>query len=197
MREHISKLLLLVMVLLPLGLFLGASLFGRATPVTERAVSQANFLNSSPNKVEVIFFGYVGCAFICPTSLHTLGEVMDEIRDENPDASLGAYFIDVNAETQVQRAHQYSQFFSKEIVGINVSQEELNELKKMFGITVVDTNRSMDEIIHTDHFYIVRRDTDNWRIAKVLSNESNQTTIKSSIIQVLADQEPEVMLANF
>ena len=197
MRDHLSKILLGTMILLPLALFIGSSMFSKGTPVTNREVSQANFLDASANKVEVVFFGYVGCAFICPTSLNTLGEVVEDIKAENPEAELGAYFIDVNAETQVQRAHQYSQYFSKEIVGVNVTKEELDDLKKLFGITVIDTNRPVDEIIHTDHFFVVERDAEGWRIARVISNESNKSTIKEAIEQVLEDQEPEVILANF
>ena len=185
------------MIFLPLLIFLGSMLVGRSTPVENRSVHTASFLNTSANKVEVVFFGYVGCAFICPTALNTLGEVIEDVKKENPEASLGAYFVDVNAETQVRRAHQYSQFFSDDIVGVNVNKAELDQLKRLFGITVVDTNRDMNEIIHTDHFFVVKHTTDGWRIARVLSNESNKDTIKEVVDQVLEGEESNVMLANF
>ena len=82
MRDHISKLLLAVVGILPMLLISGSALFGNAIPLEGENISEVDFLIESQNEVEVVFFGYVGCKYICPTSLFKIGESIDELKED-------------------------------------------------------------------------------------------------------------------
>ena len=197
MRKKTSKILFVNMVFAPILILGGLSFFGKSVPVENQVVTSASFLENSSNLVEVVYFGYVGCAFICPTSLYTVGEVIDEINAELPGTTLGGYFVDVNTATQPSIAHEYSRFFSDAIVGVNTEAGELENLRSLFGITVFETNRDMDEIIHTDHYFIVTKKGADWRIAKILANDSSRSELKSEILLALKEVSDPIILANY
>jgi protein SCO1/2 len=178
------------MLLVPAILFLGLSYSGYSMPVKNRDVSESVFLVESTKQYEVIFFGYVGCSFICPTALFTLGDVLEEIRNEHPEIEIGGIFVDVNAETQIRRAHEYSQYFSSTITGVNVSKSELDRLRKQFGIQVYQTADPIDMIAHTDHFFLVEKDSQRWKINEVFANQTTKQVLKKSIVQkIIPPQE--------
>lgn len=185
MRDHTSKLLLAAIGLLPVLLLSGSALLGSAVPLEGSSVSDFDFLENSENEVVVVFFGYVGCSYICPTSLFKIGDVVDEVKVEYPDSKLGGLFVDVNAETQIKRANEYSLGFSSSFKGVNVDQQTIKNLRSEFGLNVIDTNREIDEIIHTDHFFVLKKEQDKWSIARILANNTDQITIKNAIRQEL------------
>ena len=189
MRANISKILFGLTGFLPLSIIMGLAYVGDDAPVVGRVVSEAAFLETSNNKVEVVYFGYVDCAFICPTSLYTLGKAIDEILIDEPGFELGAFFVDVNAEAQIQRADEYSKYFSENIAGVNLNSTELDNLRTLFGITVIDTKREMDRIIHTDHFFIFKQEVTGWEIAKILPNTSTKEELKSAIKNTIFENE--------
>ena len=53
-------------------------------------------------------------------------------------------------------------------------------------IWVFETNRDVDKIIHSDHFFVLKREQESWAIIKMLANETDQITIKNTIEQELS-----------
>ena len=183
MRDHTSRALLIAVVLLPVLFISGTAIYGGAVAVEGRTLDSIDFMDAAQNDFEVVFFGYVGCSYICPTSLFKIGDVLDELKSADPTLSIGGHFVDVNAEAQIQRANEYSLNFSKSIVGVNVDQEMLHGLRKEFGLNVFNTNRETDPITHTDHFFLMKKVENGWTIARVLANETNKIIIKEAIEQ--------------
>ena len=66
------------------------------------------------------------------------------LKKEDLELSLGGFFVDVNAETQIARAEEYGLYFSSNIKGVNTNQEKLDHLRKQFGLNVYDTNKEVD-----------------------------------------------------
>ena len=181
MKKLLPLIFPLILVLMPLLFVIANAASGKNSPVQDNIVTRAPFLSGSQNDIEIVFFGFAGCSYICPTSLFTINEVLETIKEETPELRVGAFFVDVNVNGQIQRADEYSKFFSKNIKGVNVSKSELESLKKMFGLVVYQSERIETEIIHSDHFYILKKNADTWSIAFVLPNESGQKMIKEKI----------------
>lgn len=177
MHTYISKILFAGILIIPSGLFVLLPYLGSGVPLEGNVVRSDAFLNGSQNEIEVAFFGYAGCSFICPRSLFTLGEVIDSLKVEYPDKRFGGTFVDINAETQVGRANQYSEAFSPYISGKNVGHEELEELKEEFGLSILDDTEQSGEIFHTDHFFVLQKRGEDWEIIRVLANSTTKLTI--------------------
>lgn len=185
MKSLSSVALFMGVWIIPVGLFLGLSLMGEKHPIEGRAIEQELFLKESKNELEVVFFGFAECSFICPKAMGKLAKVLSSIRSELPDHKFGGYFVDINASTQLERAHEYGQFFSEDIKGINVNPEELEVLKKEYSIRVLDTREQNLQLFHTDHFFVLQKEDGKWIIKRVLSDDIKVVQFNEILIQLL------------
>jgi cytochrome oxidase Cu insertion factor (SCO1/SenC/PrrC family) len=174
------------MLIIPASLIIVLPYLGEGYPTEGRMVSGELFEEGSENDLEVVFFGYAGCSFICPKSLFVLGEVLDSLKIRYPQLKFGGYFVDINAETQIGRAHQYSGAFSEHIKGRNVNYEELEEFKQEFGLSILKEKGDTGEIFHTDHFFVLKREAEVWVIKKIIANQTRPQIIAEAIEQELA-----------
>ncbi|MTI87603.1 MAG: hypothetical protein FH748_06495 [Balneolaceae bacterium] len=187
-KQLISFILAGSILFLPAALAVGFSFIGEGHPLESKSITQNQFLAQSKNQVEVVFFGYVGCASICPSSLVKVKEVLEKVEKENKESAAGAFFVDIDTESKGPSANEYSHLFSPKIRGINIEAQELEALTKDFGVRVNESFQNPGEIFHTDHFFVVHRKNGNWKIYRVLSNESDQQTIKQVVSEALALQ---------
>jgi len=164
---------------LPGILLVVMSYFGVGHPLENTLLDEElTFLESSDNRVEVVFFGYAGCSFICPNALIKLGSVIDDMKDKDANIPLAGVFIDVNATLQLDRAKEYAEFFSTNIRGINTTPETLETFKSAFKIRIKDTFSTNGEIKHTDHFFVLKKKGSRWKIARVLNKNTSEANLK-------------------
>jgi hypothetical protein len=116
-----------------------------------------------------------------------MSEVFEDLENEKGIDGVGLHFIDINAETQIARAEQYSGVFSEHICGHNIEVSELNRIKEVFGIQVTNNTYDNSEILHTDHFFILRNEAEGWVIDRVLSNDASVDVMKDAIRSVIKE----------
>lgn len=153
-------------------------------PLESKTISTATFLESSENSVEVLFFGFVGCASICPTSLLKLSEVLESDEIVNSGVKAGGTFVevDLSGKTGSREADSYSTLFSEQIRGVHPGKEQLDQLLRDFSARVTNNRQEGRLITHTDHFYILKRHNSGWKIADVLGNGSSREVLLNAIL---------------
>lgn len=173
-------------IILPGMLFVAMSYLGVRHPLENTFVDKEwLFLHESENTIEALFFGYAGCSFICPDALIKLGNAVDEIKADDEEAKIGGFFIDVNAALQLNRAQEYAQFFSPNIEGINATEESLKKLQRQFKISIREDKEVEGTLLHTDHFFILKKSEGRWQIARVLANDTPKHEIKQILLKTL------------
>ncbi len=179
-----------LIVILPGMLLVAMSYLGASHPLENTFVKKEwAFLQSSENSVEVLFFGYAGCSFICPNALIKLGNAIDELQTEENVEDIGGFFIDVNAALQLDRAQEYAQFFSPNIQGINTTEESLGRLQREFKIRIREDNEVEGALFHTDHFFVLKKMDGRWEIARVLANDTPKQEVKKILLETLKNQQ--------
>jgi len=175
MKQSVTLLLFLLLLGLPLVLVLGSAYSGSSYPIENRTIQNLDFLDHSVNEVEVLFFGYTGCASICPTSLAKLSSVLESTE------RIGATFVEIRtgSEKPVPNAAVYSSRFSEKIRGYNPGENELRRLSHDFALRIYQNTRNSNLISHTDHFFVLTKEDQNWTIFRVMNNESDETLIRS------------------
>jgi protein SCO1/2 len=94
------------------------------TPITEAALR---------DKVTLIYFGYSYCPDICPTDLQSIGETLDLLGSDLPDAQ--ALFITVDPERDtVEHLAGYVSLFHPGIRGVTGTPEQIEAVKKAFRV---------------------------------------------------------------
>lgn len=171
--------------MMPLLFIGGATFFSSTFSIEGELLSDISFLENSGNDVEVVFFGFKECSYICPTSLFTMANALDALKEIDSDLQVGGIFVDVNAASKIERTHEYVSNFSTHIVGVNTSETNLKRLRADFALNIYEVNRSVNDISHTDHFFVLKREHEGWRVAKVLANESDDQILINTIINSL------------
>ena len=86
-------------------------------------------------KWSLMFFGYTNCPDICPTSLQTLGDMMNAINDSDVLNSIQVIFVSVDPERDSPEILKpYVQYFNEAFIGATAPLTELNRLTTAIGI---------------------------------------------------------------
>ncbi|PAU94846.1 hypothetical protein CK503_05075 [Aliifodinibius salipaludis] len=185
MKNTLSIILLVVLLLLPAGLVIGYSYFGVSYPIENKQIETPSFLTTTKHNLAIVFFGFVGCASVCPNSLTKLSKVFDSLEKEYPQKSVGAVFVDVRKQTDSLSAEKYGYEFSDNIDGAYLPQEERTQVISDFALEVKPAD-DHTPLLHTDHFFVLEKEDESWRILRVLAN----STKASEITKILKDNLP-------
>ena len=91
-------------------------------------------LESLQEKWTFLFFGYTHCPDVCPTTLHTMTQVIQKIA-ENGQFNFQVVFVSIDPERDTtERLAQYVPYFDKSFIGVTGKQADLDNLTQQLGI---------------------------------------------------------------
>jgi protein SCO1/2 len=111
-------------------------------------------------KVVLLFFGYTFCPDICPTTLAKMTQVYGELGEQAQDVAVVLASLDPERDTATRLA-EYVTAFHPDFLGVRISPERLEEVKKGYGVfsekRVVDPNASAAGYLidHTGWIYVI------------------------------------------
>jgi len=177
MKNTLSALLLFVLLFLPAGLVIGYSYFGVSYPIEGKEIETPSFLATAKHDLTIVFFGFVGCASVCPNSLTKLSGVLESLETAYPAKSLGAVFVDVRKHADSLSATNYGYQFSDNINGTYLPQEERGQIISDFALELKPGD-DYSPLLHTDHFFVLEKEDDSWKILRVLANSTKASEIR-------------------
>lgn len=180
MKNTLSIILLVVLLLLPAGLVIGYSYFGISYPIEKKQIETPSFLTTTKHNLTIVFFGFVGCASVCPNSLTKLGKVLDSLEKEYPQKSVGAVFVDVRKQADSLSATKFGDQFSANIKGTYLAEEDRQQVISDFVLQLKSADKH-SPLLHTDHFFVLKKEANNWRILRVLANSTSVLKIKNTL----------------
>lgn len=83
-------------------------------------------------KFVLIYFGYMSCPDVCPTTLSTLSEVMQELGDVNDELAVLFVTVDPDRDTG-PRLSEYLSFFDERIIGLRGPKPYTDHMVKAFN----------------------------------------------------------------
>ena len=110
-------------------------------------------------KVILVFFGYTSCPDICPITLITIKDALEEL-EPNEVEKVQPLFISVDPERdKLDGMKQFLMFFHSSLVGLTGSAEELKAVAKKFGSAYMKDARSDSAadylIAHSGYVYLM------------------------------------------
>ena len=112
------------------------------------------------DKLVLIFFGYVHCPDVCPTTMLSLKRVYENLSPEERKR-VQVIFISVDPERDAPEiADQYAKAFHPDFLGLTGSPETLQEVARTFGVYYQKTAyRGPGEYLvdHTATTFVVRK----------------------------------------
>lgn len=115
-------------------------------------------LSDHAGKAILLNFGFTNCPDICPTTLGTLGEVLDLVGDKRAMA----LFITVDPERDtVSKLGDYIPFFHDRIVGLTGSQQQIKRINDACGTLYSKEQEASEDdylVIHSPAVYLIAPD---------------------------------------
>ncbi|GAB6040760.1 SCO family protein [Endothiovibrio diazotrophicus] len=112
-------------------------------------------------KVVLLYFGYMGCPDICPTSLSDMGRALKSLSPEEL-AQVQGVFVSVDpARDQPPALEKYAAYFHPAILGRTGSKEEVDRAVGRYGAAyrVVDHHSAGGyQVDHTANIYVITAD---------------------------------------
>ena len=110
------------------------------------------------NSWNFIFFGYTHCPDVCPLTLSTIDQVINNLTAQSKTA-VRAVFISVDPQRDTpEQLHEYVQHFNQDMVGLTGSDEELAKLTQALGVVYTSSvdNKNEDYLVdHSAHIFLV------------------------------------------
>ncbi|MFV3129430.1 SCO family protein [Niveispirillum sp. KHB5.9] len=135
------------------------------TDQTGQAVTQDNL----KGKVSLVYFGYSFCPDICPTDLQLIGQVLDQLSEEElADAQALFITVDPERDTQKQLA-DYVPLFHPSIRGLTGTPEQIAEAAKSYRayykkVSAEEAGTSDYLMDHSAFIYLMDRNGDFVRV---------------------------------
>ncbi len=110
-------------------------------------------------KVVVMYFGFLNCAEVCPSSVGVMSAAMQQV-DQQYYNDIQGFFVSVDPKRDdLESLHQFAQHFDPRILGLTGTEEEIDELTKNYGVYYDMVDLESSELSYTvDHvsrFYIL------------------------------------------
>ena len=121
--------------------------------------------DSLRGKWSLLFFGFTHCPDICPTTLQTLKQMMEQIDDPDVAAAVQVIFVSVDPDRDTPAIlRDYVTYFDPRFVGATATMEHLRQLTGPLGIAHQIRNRigdSMDyDVDHSAAIVLVNPDAE-------------------------------------
>ncbi len=110
-------------------------------------------------KVLAIYFGYMYCPDVCPTSLSALASALKSFPQEKVDNNFKGLFISVDKERDKLKAlKEYAQYFHPTYIGATSNKENIDDITNRYESyykKVFLKDSAMDySVSHTSYIYI-------------------------------------------
>lgn len=131
-------------------------------------------LDNYKGQVVVLYFGFLNCAEVCPSSMGVMSAAFSQLPERVYDDVQGL-FISVDPQRDdLESLHAFAQHFDKRILGLTGTSEEIETLTNQYGVyyDLVDMEQSVLDytVDHVSRFYVIAPD------GKLIDSMSHSTT---------------------
>ncbi len=114
-------------------------------------------LKDHRDEVVLLFFGYISCPDVCPTTFSKLARVYTLLADKRQKVLTVFVSVDPERDTP-EKLKEYLDFFNVHAVGLTGTKEEVDAVADAYKITYekVDTSSALGYMInHTDYLFLI------------------------------------------
>lgn len=115
-------------------------------------------LSQLEGKRTLLFFGYMSCPDICPTTLTTLAQMVKKL-DANANADLQVIFVSVDpARDQPEKMAKYLNYFNPNFIGLSADKETIDKFTRQFAAGYMLEDKKDDGsylVAHTSSIFLI------------------------------------------
>ena len=108
----------------------------------------------------LIYFGYLHCPDVCPTTLQTLANAIREMKQAGIRKPPQVWFVSVDPwRDRPENIRQYVEYFDQDFIGASADAPQLNVLTNFFKVIYYNNrseqNKSDYEVAHSDQVMLI------------------------------------------
>ncbi|MFD2179042.1 SCO family protein [Veronia pacifica] len=119
-------------------------------------------LDQLKGQTVVLYFGFLNCAEVCPSSMGVMSAAFSQLSPEAYDHVQGIFVSVDPGRDDLKSLNKFAKYFDKRMQGITGTEEEIQALTKQYGVYFDLVDMESSELSYTvDHasrFYIVNAD---------------------------------------
>jgi protein SCO1/2 len=110
---------------------------------------------SSQKHFSLLFFGYVGCRYVCTPDLQKAAALYEskEFAPFKNDVEL--YFVNLTPEVLPEQPDIFAKSFNKDFKGVYLNKKEVMNIDRSFGVYFAQSLKEKSEIDHSDNLYLI------------------------------------------
>ena len=152
LRNYIKYILLIFVITISNSLYAGIG-----GDFTLKDQYNNNFTLSNSSKVKIVFFGFLNCPDICPTTLTEVANLLKKL--EGLSKNIDPIFITVDPTRDTSELlKNYLSFFDERIIGLTGTQEEIEKVSNQYHVYYSYQNKGKVEdytVNHTANIYLI------------------------------------------
>ncbi|SKA09856.1 SCO family protein [Photobacterium toruni] len=200
MTKNPTKIILLFGALF-LATLMGCYIYNTTTPIGENIKPlkdlggpfEINSLDSTVSleqykgNVVVLYFGFLNCAEVCPSSMGVLSAAFSQLPPATYQHVQGL-FISVDPERDdLVSLHQFAKYFDDRVIGLTGTQQQIDTLTKQYGVyfDIIDMESSelSYTVDHSSRFYII---DETGKLVGAMSHNTTPVELAAGIERVYA-----------
>ena len=180
------------------GAYVSFELFGPKAPLPKYAqagiggdfklTSVEGEINLSDYKGEIvlIYFGFMSCPDVCPTSMGVMGTAIRQLDDAQQQKDRGLFIsVDPQRDTPAE-LHAYTQYFSDRIFGATGTKEQIDAIVKQYGayysFVEMEDSALGYTVDHSARIYLIDPDGE---LADILAHDINPVELHEKLAAYL------------
>ena len=152
LRNYIKYIPLIIVILISNNLYAGIG-----GDFTLKDQYNNKFTLSDSSKVKIVFFGFLNCPDICPTTLTEVANLLKKL--EGLSKNIDPIFITVDPTRDTpELLKNYLSFFDERIIGLTGTQEEIEKVSNQYHVYYSYQNKGKVEdytVNHTANMYLI------------------------------------------
>ena len=106
--------------------------------------------------IKIIFFGFISCPDICPTTLNIVNQSFKDL-EKKYDDKLNLFFISVDPKRDtISSLKEYLNYFNSDFIGMIGNKDELIEIVRKYGGFFAESDQNNTTVIsHTSYLYLL------------------------------------------
>jgi len=142
--------------------------------------------DSFKGKALAIYFGYTFCPDVCPTSLSSLAQAMNELTEEKSNEIVGLFIsVDPDRDT-LKNLKSYSKYFHPNFTGGTSTKENIDDItsryKSYYKKIELENSAMGYSVSHTSFIYLFDKDG---KFKARVDHFSDPSKIKESLEKIL------------
>ena len=152
LRNYIKYISLIIVIITSNNLYAGIG-----GDFTLKDQYNNKFTLSDSSKAKIVFFGFLNCPDICPTTLTEVANLLKKL--EGLSKNIDPIFITVDPTRDTpELLKNYLSFFDERIIGLTGTQEEIEKVSNQYHVYYSYQNKSKVEdytVNHTANMYLI------------------------------------------